>query len=626
MLMPPDSVSPGQSLNSMDLEGCWQRVQKILAHRPSWRQRARVMLKDLVGRGLCSESHMVLGMLQQTDTEMVDIVCINIVMSSYKRLGLFAQALHLMHQSFQVGMCPDTVTFNIAIDSCGKAGMLESAFAHYDEMHKYGCAPTVSTYTCLIDACGKNKDLARAISLLNQMEAEGIRPNACTFTALVQACCEVSELGHGTVVLERLVHQSWGAPLDLRATYACTTPFHTLIRACFETLNADLAVYALSLMLDMPLPPKRPIAILTLETCFVTGRTDLVVRTWSLLAKQKCAAKGFNDVLQASIEVCASLSALEHAHDLLLLFHSRGWGGAIVDVSPVSCKRLFEDAVRAEFVELAEQLIPLMEKNGTLLMVSYNTVCELIEACACHLGDVARAVVILGKFRHVTDIPLRVYVSLLSCQRSHNLMNIMRTYGVPRPQDELTCSTFMEGCIEACAFSEATAFLRFLTRKKIPLTIDVGQRLLDRCLACRDFRAHCRLTEALNALSQTCREDLREKCRTSSPIQVSSDDEKVSPVSTIPDSTLLSPATHHGVRPISLRDTDGPTNGAPPEPYAAPTAPRNVDTLDSEASTVAENVVKDAIALSMMLIDIVFEDGRNPSPEGSSPSKWWSEA
>ena len=89
--------------------------------------RTRSLLHGLLEAGRLAEGHLMLGMLRNAGVP-CEVVTFNLLLTSYKKKGLWASVLHVVSEMSALGPPPDAISYNILIDTCGKAQELEHAF------------------------------------------------------------------------------------------------------------------------------------------------------------------------------------------------------------------------------------------------------------------------------------------------------------------------------------------------------------------------------------------------------------------------------------------------------------------------------------------------------------------
>ena len=449
------------------------RVSQVLPahHGDAWRAKARLLIKDLLARGLLAESHLAICILQRADPRYVDIVCINLLMSAYKRRMLLPFVAHLFNQVRMSGVQPDGVSFNIVIDAYGKARDLHGAFAVMLDMRAAGWPPTVSTYTSLIDACGKANELDHAEQLMQQMQFEGVAPNACTYTSLVQACCKAHEFDRALRILDLVFYNLTTAPSI--AEY-CPTPFVSLIRACTEDGDVSRAFKALSLMTTVALTPDPITLQALLELCVTLRKGDLALDVFRVFRSCDLQPRKLFTLFSRTLELLGEASDLTTAYELLLMVAESKWSVAPSPPVSVFLLRRALEATFTEFpfrIEFALHLLPAIahslracaEAAGrpTAPPEIQHLLAKLIGQCA---GDRDRVLTALGYYVNAAGATpdKGLYTIVLSaCGQEADLFPSLVAHDA-LPKSAAAANALLEACADARAFICAHATLMHL--------------------------------------------------------------------------------------------------------------------------------------------------------------------
>lgn len=499
---------------SKNVEGFMET--RALSGEHAWRTDARNGMKMLLAQERFEEAHLVLGMLYEK--EVFDNVCMNMMMSSYKKRNCLSQVLFLFSQMREKGIQPDIVSFNIIVDSCGKAKQMGLACDYLDQMRKAGKAPTVNTYTSLIDACGKNGDLERADFFLHQMVSQGVQPNTCTFTSLIQACCRRLEFDRALSLLRTLVSSEWYIAQCMAAnieTLGDKTPYTTLVRASLDADNINTAFGALSLMASNTfahqLRPDYTLILNALEMSHRHERIDLIFEAFLLHTKwsftpHPCHLKKF-------LVLCglrAGAGGLPYAHKLLEVARVHRWPTS--DWVMESVFALFEQAVQAHEVNLTLLILELGLQSPADLTLTGSTprlrvtewhAVQLVSTCL-ELGINECAFHILGNLQAL-KVPLTtaIFEVLLigACNnRCVVLMEQLDMYGVMNRMNDYALGALLELCGNRLDFYAAGRMIAYLKQHQTRPNHAAAHSLLSASMAAGQKDTFAWLLNQLNSM------------------------------------------------------------------------------------------------------------------------------
>lgn len=505
----------------------------------SWRVEARAHMKKIVakttsmpppGSGI-DEAHVFLGLMHASG--LTDNVCVNMLMSAYKKFGRTSQVLQLLNQMRRVGMLPDVVTFNIAVDACGKAKQTQLAVDFVVEMRGMGLRPTVNTYTSLIDACGKSGDLDRADYFLHTMMTEGVPPNKCTFTTLIQASCRNMDFERALDFLRKLVQSEWEKPgqhaLSMEAhlgfagscpndlvqrLVADKTPYTTLIRATLDAGALDSTIGAFSLMAQdvhaHVLKPDFALIQDLMEKSFVLDRVDCASEGFYFLALWDMGPSPRQ--LLAFLAACerAGAAAVEPLQKVLMIVHDKNgcWHFHLQGDNQLwLMSSLFGTAVRANNVHLATLILVMCDwwnhhDLDFAAGLSDYTVLLLVQACIEQgLHDCAFRV--LDSLQRLRKPPTKALfeVLLVPCAGQCTvLLERLHRRGVMDALDEDSFSSLLELCTERGQLGAAVSLLHHLAQLGLRPNARVAHALLSACMAMGDVCTYARVHALLSSM------------------------------------------------------------------------------------------------------------------------------
>lgn len=436
----------------------------------AWRQHARQSMKAILAMDCFEDAHLFLGLLAEHG--IYDNVCVNLLMSAYKKRNCLSQVMLLMSQMRGAGLQPDTVSFNIVVDACGKSNSIGLAIQFLEIMITEGVEPTVTTFTSIIDAASKNNDISLAESFLKRMIASGVQPNACTFTTMIQACCRAGSFTRALSLLMMLVNAELAA-FDQQngavvAAVGDRTPYVTLLRESLIGGDVGTAFSTLELMISHPQDLRCENMLLSglMDAALRTGRLDRTLKGFEAHEKWNVVPQSFH--LNTFLEGCSCdgvFDGLDYCARALHLALDRAHAWPVSNKGLRAACSMVDAAVRDHRLDFAFLVLQAAAPRPEIIKDAVNDDTLLALAATCvGMGSITLAFDVLRLLHAINRPPPSAVFEVLlrACaDECDMLLDELTAHGV-LPEDEATCIVLLELCMQRDAFSAAGRMISHL--------------------------------------------------------------------------------------------------------------------------------------------------------------------